>query len=150
MCHVVRANVATVGHKRRQDNADLFNLSLATDGLLGTLDSGNDDIRVPSLHALARIRGPYTLEPVGAVFADASNATAVRVAAAHALGAIANAGTDAEQVGAAVQILVDGMADSDAEVARAAAEALAMIDSVPAATRADALLGQRNANPGTR
>ncbi len=131
-------------------DADLFNLSLATDGLLGTLSSSNDDIRVPALQALARIRGPYTLEQVGGVFSDSASSTAVRVAAAHALGAIANAGTDAEQVGSAVQVLVAGMADPDAEVARAASEALAMIDSVPAGTRADALLGQRDANPGTR
>lgn len=129
---------------------DVFNLSLATDGLLGTLDRPNDEIRVPALQALARIRGPYTLEPVGEVFSNTESSTAVRVAAALALGAIANAGTDPEQVGSAVQVLVGGMADPDPEVARAASEALAMIDSVPPATRADALLGQRNAGMGTR
>ncbi|MEQ8765543.1 MAG: HEAT repeat domain-containing protein, partial [Planctomycetota bacterium] len=109
-----------------------------------------DEIRIPALHALARIRGPYTLENVGAVFENTSNSTEVRVAAAHALGAIANAGTDAEQVGSAVSQLVAGMADPDQDVARAAAEALAMIDSVPNATRVDALLGMRNSSPGTR
>lgn len=119
---------------------DASALGPAIDALSAVLDAKPNEVREPALWALSMIGPPKAVKGAAALFGDAASPKELRIAAAHALVAIlrnlaADPGPDV--MGA----LAEGLKAEDAQVRRAAAEALGAAQFLTPAQRSELLLG---------
>lgn len=66
--------------------SQVFDLRLAVPGLMQTLETQPDVVRIPALRALGNIRAREAVDKVAAIFDNTQNSKEVRIAAAYCLG----------------------------------------------------------------
>jgi hypothetical protein len=109
--------------------------------LLQALDR-EDSVKIPVLGMLARLGDPMALDRVKDVFADESASVEVRIAAAHALGAMV-AHLPGAPDGDLIEKLVAGVGSDDVGLSNAAGAALGKAHALPAGMIAGVLMDAR-------